>query len=67
MRAHQLKINLTKSFLGVSSEKFLSVVVTVNGIHLNPEKIKAIQGKQPPKNIKDSKDDLRTSIILLPI
>ena len=41
MRAHQLKMNPTKSFLGVASGKFLGFVVTSTGIHLDPEKIRA--------------------------
>ena len=43
MRAHQLKMNLTKSFLGVASIKFLGFVVTSKGIHLDLEKICAIE------------------------
>ena len=43
MRAHQLKMNPTKSFLGVASGKFLRLVVTSTGIHLDPEKVRAIQ------------------------
>ena len=43
MRAHQLKMNLTKSFLGVASGKFLRFVVTSKGIHLDPEKVRAVQ------------------------
>ena len=43
MRAHQLKMNSTKSFLGVSSGKFLKFIVTSKGIHLDPDKIKTIQ------------------------
>ena len=39
MRAHQLKMNPTKSFLGVASGKFLGFVVTSTGIHLDPEKV----------------------------
>ena len=42
MRAHQLKMNLTKSFLGVASVKFLEFVVTSKGIHLDPEKVQAV-------------------------
>ena len=38
MRAHQLKMNPTKSFLGVASGKFLEFVVASKGIHLDPEK-----------------------------
>ena len=40
MRAHQLKMNPTKSFLGVASGKFLGFVVTSKGIHLDPEKVR---------------------------
>ena len=53
MRAHQLKMNLTKSFLGVSSGKFLGFIVTSKEIHLDPDKVKAIQSMQPPKNLKE--------------
>jgi len=53
MRAHQLKMNLTKSFLGNSSGKFLEFIVTSKEIHLNPDKIKAIQVMRPPKNLKE--------------
>ena len=41
MLAHQLKMNPTKSFLGVSSGKFLGFIVTSKGIHLDPDKVKA--------------------------
>jgi len=46
MRAHQLKMNPTKSFLGVSSGKFL-------GFILDPDKVEVIQGMQPPKTLKE--------------
>jgi len=42
MRAHLLKMNPAKSFLGVASGKFLGYVVTSKGIHLDPEKVRAI-------------------------
>lgn len=38
MRLHQLKMNPTKSFLEISSEKFLGFVVTLKGIQLDPKK-----------------------------
>jgi len=53
MRAHQLKMNLTKLFLGVSSGKFLGFVVTSKGIHLDLDKVEVIQGMQPPKILKE--------------
>lgn len=53
MLIHQLKMNPTKSFLGVSSEKFLGFIVTSKGIHVDPDKVKAIQSMRPPKNLKE--------------
>ena len=53
MRSQQLKMNLTKSFLGVASGKFLGFVSTSKGIHLDPEKIRAVQEMQPPRNLKE--------------
>jgi len=53
MRAYQLKMNPTKSFLEVSSGKFLGFIVTSKGIHLDPNKVKAIQSMNPPKNLKE--------------
>ena len=52
-QVHQLKMNPTKSFLGVSSGKFLGFIVTSKGIHLDLDKIKAIQDMQLPKNLKE--------------
>ena len=46
MQAHQLKMNPTKSFLGVASGKFLGFVVTFVGIYLDPEIVCAIQEMQ---------------------
>ena len=43
MRAHQLQMNPTKSFLGVASDKFLGFIVTSQGIHLDPEKVRTVQ------------------------
>jgi len=42
MRAHQLKMNPTKSFLGMASGKFLGFIVTSKGIDLDPEKVRAV-------------------------
>ena len=56
MRAHQLKMNPTKSFLGVVSGKFLDFVVTSKGIHLDPEKVRAIQEMQPPRTLESLED-----------
>ena len=59
MRAHQLKMNPTKSFLGVSS-KFLGFVVTSKRIHLDPKKVRAVQEMQPPRisgSVEECKGD----------
>jgi len=53
MRAHQLKMNPAKSFLGVLSGKFLGFIVISKRIHLDLDKIKAIQDMHPPKNLKE--------------
>jgi len=46
-------MNPTKSFLGVASRKFLGFVVTSKGIHLDPEKVRAIQEMQPLKSLRE--------------
>src|SRR3954469_331317 len=53
MRLHQVKMNPTKSFLGVSSGKFLGFIITSKGIHLDPEKISAIRNMEPPWSLKE--------------
>jgi len=42
-REHQLKMNPIKSFLEVASGKFFGFIVTSKGIHLDLEKVGAIQ------------------------
>ena len=44
-------MNPIKSFLGVSSGKFLGFIVTSKGIHLDPDKVKATQDVHPPKKV----------------
>ena len=51
--AHQLKMNPTKSFLGVASGKFLEFIMTSQGIHLDLEKVRTIQEMQPPRNLRE--------------
>jgi len=53
MQAHQLKMNPTKSFLGIASGKFLRFIMTSKGIHLDPEKVRAVQETQPPRNLRE--------------
>jgi len=56
MRAHQLKMNPTKSFLGVTSGKFLGFVVTSKGIYLDLKKVCAVQEMQPPKSLRELRE-----------
>ena len=53
MWAHQLKMNPKKSFLGVSSGKFMGFIVTSKGIKIDPDKVKAIRSMHQPKNLKE--------------
>ena len=48
-----MKLNLSKCAFGVSSGKFLGFMVSHRGIKANPDKIQAILGMEPPKNIKE--------------
>ena len=52
LRHYSMKLNLAKCAFGVSTEKFLGVIVSQKGIKANPEKIQAIMDMQPPPNIK---------------
>jgi len=56
MQAHQLKMNPTKSFLGVVSGKFLGFIVTFKEIHLNHEKVRAVQEMQPSRNLRELRE-----------
>jgi len=42
MLVYKSKMNPTKSFLGFSSGKILGFIVISKGIHLDPDKVKAI-------------------------
>ena len=53
MRAHQLKMNPTKSFLGAASGKFFGFVVTSKGIRLDLEKVRTVKEMQPPRNLRE--------------
>src|SRR4051812_10908794 len=53
MRQHQLKMNPTKFFLGVPTEKFVGFIINSKGISLDPEKVKAIQDMSPSRSLKE--------------
>lgn len=55
IQKYQSKMNLTKSFLGVSSDKVLGFIVTSNGNNLDPDCVKAIREIQLPRNLKELK------------
>jgi hypothetical protein len=48
-----LKLNAAKCAFGVGSGKFLGFMVTQRDIEANPDQIAAIQGLQPPKNVRE--------------
>jgi len=53
MRVHQLIMNPTKSFPGVTSGRFFGFIVTSKGFHLDPEKVHVIQEMQRPRTLKE--------------
>jgi hypothetical protein len=48
-----LKLNAAKCAFEVGSGKFLGFMVTQRDIEANPDQIAAIQGLQPPKNVRE--------------
>jgi len=53
LRDHQLNANIAKCTFYIESVIFLGFVVNKNGVHVDPEKIKAIQEWPVPKNVGD--------------
>ena len=53
LRRHKLRLNASKCSFGVGSGKFLGYMVTHRGIEVNPNKIRAINSLQPPRNPKE--------------
>ena len=53
LRGHKLRLNASKCSFGVGSEKFLSYMVTHQGIEVNLDQVKAINNLQPPQNPKE--------------
>ena len=53
LRRYKMKLNPSKCAFGVSSGKFLGFMVSQRRIEANPDKIQAIFGMEPPKNIKE--------------
>ena len=53
LRQYNMKLNPNKCAFGVSSEKFLGLMVSHKGIEANPDKIQAILDMKPPQNVKE--------------
>ena len=53
LREYNMKLNPAKCAFGVSTGKFLGLIVNYRGIKANPDKIKAVLDMPPPSNIKE--------------
>ena len=53
LRKINLKLNPKKCVFGVRSDKILEFFMSQRGIEANPDKIKAIEQIEAPKQIKD--------------
>ena len=53
LRKYQMRLNPTKCVFGVSSSKFLGLMVSQRGIEANLEKVKAILDMTSPRNVKE--------------
>ena len=52
LRAAGLQADIAKSEFSVRETKFLGLIISVEGIKMDPEKIKTILNWQPPRNVK---------------
>ena len=53
LKQYNMRLNPSKCAFGVSSGKFLGVMVSHRGIEANSDKIQAILNMEPPRNIKE--------------
>ena len=53
LRRYNMKLNPSKCAFGVSSGKFLGLIISQRGIEENPDKIQAILSMELPKNVKE--------------
>ena len=53
LRSYNMKLNLGKCALGVTTGKFLGFMVSQRGIEANTNKIWAIMEMAPPRNVKE--------------
>ena len=64
LRKHRLRLNASKCSFGISSGKFLGHMITHQGIELNPNQIKSINGLHPPRNPKEVQKLTRMTVAL---
>ena len=50
--SYNIKLNPSKCVFGVTTEKFLSFMVSQRGIEVNLEKVRAILELEPPRTVK---------------
>ena len=53
LKQYQMKLNPSKCAFGVTSGKFLRLVVSQKGIETNPKKVQAILDMASPKTVKE--------------
>ena len=53
LRRYRMKLNPVKCLFGISSGKFLGIMVSQREIKANPEKVKAILDMVSPKTVKE--------------
>ena len=53
LRRHRMILNPSKCLFGVSSSKFLDLLVTKHGIKANPDQIQALLALSSPRNIHE--------------
>ena len=51
LREHKLRPNASKFSFGMGSGKFLGYMVTLRGIKVNLDQVKAIKNLQPPRKL----------------
>ena len=62
-----MKLNPAKCAFGVSTGKFLGIIVNCRGIEANPDKIKAVLDMPSPSSIKEVQRPDRKDCCLKPI
>ena len=64
LKGHKLRLNASKCSFGVRSGKFLGYMMTLRGIEVNPDQIKAINNLQQPRNPKEAQKLTRMTVAL---